>query len=134
DYPDITDTQLGWLDSAFNATYAIGQVPGGLAGDYFGPRAILTVIILLWSAAVAGVGWTGNFARLLGVRAAFGLAQAGAYPVLNKVKRNWLTLAVRNSVQGVVAALDRIGAACAAVVAGTLLIELSAIPRLTYII
>src|SRR5437867_3365362 len=128
DYPDITDTQLGWLDSAFNATYAIGQVPGGLAGDYFGPRAILTVIILLWSAAVAGVGWTGGFARLLGVRAAFGLAQAGAYPVLNKVTRNWFPLAVRTSVQGVVAALGRIGAACAPVVVATLLMGVFALP------
>ena len=36
DYPDLTDTQLGWLDSAFNATYAVGQVPTGLAGDLFG--------------------------------------------------------------------------------------------------
>ena len=54
------------------------------------------MIMLLWSAAVAGVGWTGNFGRLFGVRAAFGLAQGGAYPVLNKVTRNWFPLSVRD--------------------------------------
>jgi sugar phosphate permease len=45
--PWLTDTQLGWLDGAFQATYAIGQVPGGLIGDIFGPRLILALLILL---------------------------------------------------------------------------------------
>jgi len=44
-------SSAGWI-SAFLATYAIGQVPGGLAGDFFGARAFLTLVILLWSAAV----------------------------------------------------------------------------------
>ena len=34
--PDISPTEVGWLDSAFMAAYALGQVPGGLAGDLFG--------------------------------------------------------------------------------------------------
>jgi len=45
-------------------------VPGGLAGDFFGARAFLTLVILLWSAAVVGVALTGNFGRLFGIRAA----------------------------------------------------------------
>ena len=53
--PGLSDTEMGWLDSAFNATYALGQLPAGLAGDTFGPRAVLTGIVLLWSIATAGV-------------------------------------------------------------------------------
>src|SRR5262249_3596703 len=34
--PELTDLDLGWLDSLFNLTYALGQVPGGLAGDLRG--------------------------------------------------------------------------------------------------
>src|SRR5437588_833661 len=49
--PNLTDTELGWLDSAFLATYAFGQAPGGLVGDVFGTRAVFVVIILLWSLA-----------------------------------------------------------------------------------
>jgi sugar phosphate permease len=119
--PGLSDTEIGWLDSAFNATYALGQVPAGLAGDAFGPRVVLTGIILLWSLATAGVAWTAGFWRLFGVRAAFGLSQAGAYPVLNKVLRNWFPLSIRTSVQGIVAALGRIGAACSPVIIATLL-------------
>ena len=119
--PDLTDTELGWLDAAFNATYALGQVPGGLAADIFGPRAILPAITLCWCLAMAGFGWTSGFWRLLGIRAAFGVSQAGAYPILNKVTRNWFPLSVRTSVQGIVAALGRIGAACSGLVLATLL-------------
>jgi sugar phosphate permease len=121
EYPDLTATQLGWLDSAFSLTYALGQVPGGLAGDFFGARGVLVVIVLVWSAGVAGLGWAVGFYRLFGLRAAFGLAQAGAYPVLSKVTRTWFPLSVRTSVQGVIASLGRIGAACCPPIVATLL-------------
>src|ERR1700722_9550454 len=52
EYPALTDTQLGWLDSAFNATYAFGQVPAGLASDLLGPRSILSGSVLLWTLMV----------------------------------------------------------------------------------
>ncbi|MCI0685137.1 MAG: MFS transporter [Gemmataceae bacterium] len=124
DFPELTDADIGWLDSAFLASYALGQVPGGLAGDWLGPRAVLAVIILLWSAAVAGVAWTSGFWRVGAVRAGFGLAQAGAYPVISKMTRIWFPLDVRTSVQGVVASLGRIGGACSSLVIATLLIGL----------
>jgi sugar phosphate permease len=121
EHPQITGTEAGWLDSAFMATYAFGQVPGGLAGDTFGARLVLSASILLWSAAVAGVAWSGSLPRLLGLRAAFGLAQAGAYPVMSRVTRDWFPLSARTSVQGVVTAFGRIGAACCPPLVATLL-------------
>ncbi len=121
EHPELSDLDIGWLDAGFNATYALGQVPGGLAGDLLGPRAILTGVILLWSAAVAGVAWTGGFWKLFGMRATFGLAQAAAYPVLNKMTRTWFSPLIRTSVQGVVTAMGRIGAACSSLVLATLL-------------
>jgi sugar phosphate permease len=121
EHPDITPTEVGWLDSAFQGAYALGQVPGGVAGDLFGTRLVLAVIILLWSATVAGVGWAGSLPGLHALRSAFGLAQAGAYPVLSKVTRNWFPLSVRTSVQGVVAAFGRVGAACCPVIVATIL-------------
>jgi ACS family glucarate transporter-like MFS transporter len=121
DNPDLDDTAIGWLDGAFFAAYAVGQVPGGLAGDIFGPRGILAVMIIIWSAMVGAVGWTSGFWRLFGVRSAFGLAQAGAYPIVAKMTRNWFPLTVRTSVQGIVAAFGRIGAACSSVIIATLL-------------
>src|SRR5437762_3280927 len=88
EYPDFSDVEIGWLDSAFLATYAFGQIPGGMAGDRFGPRAVLSILALVWSLAMLGVSWTAGFWRLIGARAAFGLAQAGVYPGLNKMTRS----------------------------------------------
>jgi MFS family permease len=121
--PDLK-AHVGWLDGAFNATYAFGQVPSGLAGDLFGPRAALPALVLLWSAAGAAVAWLSGFWPLFGARVAFGLTQAGGYPVLNKVTRNWFPLASRTSVQGFVIALGRVGAACSPLIVASLLMGL----------
>ena len=122
EYPSFDSVAVGWLDSAFLATYAFGQIPSGLLADRFGPRLVLSILALVWSPASVGVAWTSGFWRLIGARAVFGLAQAGVYPVLNKMTRTWFPLASRTTVQGLVTALGRIGGACAPVVVAYLLI------------
>jgi MFS family permease len=122
EYPELTDVEIGWLDSAFLATYAFGQVPGGIAGDLFGPRIVLSVLMLIGSLATVGVAWTTGFWRLFSARAAFGLAQAGVYPVLSKITRTWFPLSSRTTVQGMVTAMGRIGAASAPVIIATWLL------------
>ena len=120
--PAITDVQLGWLDALFNITYAIGQVPGGLAGDLYGPRLVLTVLLLLWSGSVVGLAWARGLAALAVARGAFGLAQAGVYPNISKITRNWFAPSVRTTMQGVVGSLaGRAGGACAPLLVAALL-------------
>jgi sugar phosphate permease len=120
--PQLTDGELGWLDGLFSATYALGQVPGGLAGDLIGPRAVLSVLILSWSGCVGWLGWARGFWSLGAIRAVFGLAQAGAYPNLSKVTRSWFPLETRTTVQGIVASLSgRAGGACASLLVATVL-------------
>src|ERR1043166_8549434 len=126
--PGFDSVTLGWLDSAFLATYAFGQIPSGLLADRYGPSLVLSILALVWSPASAGVAWTNGFWRLLGARAVFGLAQAGVYPVLNKMTRTWFPLASRTTVQGLVTALGRIGGACAPVVIAYLLMGKPPLP------
>jgi len=121
DHPELTNEEIGSLDAAFGLTYAFGQVPAGLAADLFGPRLVLGGIILLWSLATVGIAWVAVFWQLWMVRAALGLTQAGCYPVLSKVTRNWFPLSIRTSIQGTVAAMGRIGAACCSLLVATLL-------------
>jgi sugar phosphate permease len=122
EYPQLTDVQLGWLDSAFMATYGLGQVPGGLAGDLLGPGAVLVVSILSWSACVAWLPWAPGFWPLAWARSVFGAAQAPAYPSLSKVTRSWFPVKMRSTMQGLVASLSgRAGGACAPLVVATLL-------------
>ena len=110
----LTDKEMGWLDAAFNLTYAIGQFPGGWAGDVFGPRLVIPTMAVLWSIVMIGPALTGHFWGLLGMRLSFGAAQAPCYPNLGKITKNWFPLRIRTSLQGVVASFaGRAGGAVA---------------------
>src|SRR5260370_31012543 len=45
----LSDEQMGYLASAFLVAYGLFQVPGGLLGDRFGGRHVLTILVLGWS-------------------------------------------------------------------------------------
>jgi len=122
EHPELSSMDLGWLDSAFMATYGFGQIPLGLAGDLIGMRSILALSIGLWSVTVAAVAFLGGFWLLMLLRGLFGLCQAGAYPLISKVTRNWFPMEYRTTVQGTVTALGRAGGACAPILISTVLI------------
>ena len=119
--PDFTDVEVGWLDSAFLATYAIGQIPGGMAGDRFGPRAMLSILALVWSLATVGVAWTGGFWRLAGARGCLRPCPGRCLSRSQQDDATWFPLATRTSVQGMVTAMGRIGAAVRPVIIATFL-------------
>jgi sugar phosphate permease len=129
------DDKLGWLDSAFMISYAGGQIPGGMLGDWFGPRMVLGTMILVWSLSMGGMGLAGGVRSMAWVRMFFGLAQAGCYSNLSKVTKVWFPISERTAVQGWVASFfGRMGGAASFILFGSLLIVVgfkchSAFPR-----
>jgi MFS transporter, ACS family, glucarate transporter len=118
----LTDQDMGWLDGAFNLTYALGQFPGGWAGDVFGPRMVIPIAVVLWSIVMIGPALTGNFWGLLAARLGFGGTQAPCYPNLGKITKSWFPLRIRTSMQGLVASFaGRAGGAAAPLIIGTVL-------------
>lgn len=106
-----TDT-LGWLDSAFMISYSAGQIPGGILGDWFGPRMVLGGMTLTWSLAMGAMVFAGGLTSMMISRFFFGLGQAGCYPNLNKITKIWFPLSERTAVQGWVASFfGRMGGA-----------------------
>jgi MFS transporter, ACS family, glucarate transporter len=90
---------MGWILSAFVLGYALFQVPGGWAGDRFGPRSILTFAIAWWSiftalTALAPVlplrGWLGIAGSFIVVRFLIGIGEAAAFPNENKIVAYWM--------------------------------------------
>ncbi|MEO8495081.1 MAG: MFS transporter [Planctomycetota bacterium] len=119
---DFTNSQVDALFTAFNASYAVGQIPGGIICDFFGTHLFLGIIIALWSVLLPCFGLTGNFYGLAGLRLGFGAAQAGCYPSLSKVTRVWFPLRTRTIIQGLVASFfGRSGGAMSSIIMGTLL-------------
>jgi ACS family glucarate transporter-like MFS transporter len=120
---------LGWLDSLFAGSYGLAQIPSGMLGDWFGARALLGSITLLWSLALGGMALASGLASLAAARLAFGVAQAGCYPVLNKVSKNWFPVARRTTAQGWIAVFcGRAGGALSFVLFGTVLLGWLGLP------
>ena len=114
---------LGWLDGLFALTYGIAQIPSGMLCDWFGSRALLGTSILLWSLALGGFAVAKDVASMTAARLIFGVAQAGCYPVLNKVSKNWFPISTRTTAQGWIATFfGRGGGAVSFVLFGTVML------------
>jgi ACS family glucarate transporter-like MFS transporter len=99
----ISDQTMGWILSAFLLGYALCQIPGGWAGDRFGPRKMLTAAILWWSAFTALTAiapqlqqslhvarWMGVVGSLMIVRFLVGVGEAASAPNANKIVSRWM--------------------------------------------
>jgi len=107
----LSETQKGWLFTAFAFAYAAFEVPSGWLGDRFGARKTLIRIVLWWSVftALTGVvGLTvggvvlGGFMTMLIIRFLFGVGEAGAYPNIARAFHSWFPFEERGSAKGAV--------------------------------
>src|SRR6266511_864826 len=60
----LSNTQLGFLLSAFGYPYIVFQVFGGWVGDRFGPRLTLFSCGLIWATATMLTGLAGSLTTL----------------------------------------------------------------------
>lgn len=72
--------QFGLLASFFAAGYALMQVPSGYLAEKFGPRKMLTVALVWWSAFTILTGIVKNHGLMYTVRFLFGVGEAPMYP------------------------------------------------------
>ena len=119
----LTDTQVGWMLSAFFWTYALGQVPCGWLADRFGARVMLSIYILLWSLFTGLTGAAGVFSALLAMRFGFGLGQAGAYPTSANLVSKWIPFSGRGSASSIIAFGGRMGGALAPLLTALLIVQ-----------
>ncbi len=102
----LTEIQWGWILAAFTAGYAIFQFPGGILGDKFGPRRVLTWIAVLWAVLTVVTSLvpgkeTGSAVMIIGslfaVRFLVGAAHAPIFPVMNASIARWLPLGLSST-------------------------------------
>jgi sugar phosphate permease len=102
---------IGWIFSAFNLSYSLLQIPGGWLGDKFGPRRVLTGIVLWWSAFTAATALSVGKVSMYAVRLLFGAGEAGAFPTATRALSLWLPASERGFAQGITHSGARLGAA-----------------------
>jgi len=119
----FNEETVSWLGGMFNITYSIGQIPGGMMSDFFGPHIYLTSSIVMWSISLAFIALSVSVGWLVFSRLAFGLSQSGCYPALSRVSHTWFEHDKRTTLQGLVATLcGRGGGAVAPLLFATFLI------------
>jgi MFS transporter, ACS family, glucarate transporter len=97
----LSDTDMGWVFSAFSLGYAFAQIPWGWFADRAGPRLALAIVVGLWSAFTSLTGTAHALAWLLFVRFLFGVAEAGAFPGSARTFYNWLPTEERGLANGI---------------------------------
>ena len=92
----LDQVTLGWLLTVFLAGYTAFQIPGGVLGEYWGPRRTLIwmgVASLLATVATAITphlaSGTAVLAILIAARLLLGAAQGGLFPVATGAIKNW---------------------------------------------
>tara|TARA_R110000868_G_scaffold411790_1_gene711281 strand:+ start:10216 stop:11577 length:1362 start_codon:yes stop_codon:yes gene_type:complete len=118
---DISQTQMGWVMSAFFWSYALSQIPSGWIAHVWGTRRSLTAFAVLWSIATALTGMVTGFGMLIGVRLIFGISQAGIFPCCASTISRWLPHARRGLASGLLGSFMSIGSAFGAFSIGLLL-------------
>jgi MFS transporter, ACS family, glucarate transporter len=105
----LSPQDWGYITGAFAIAYALFEIPSGFLGDRFGARAMLTRIVLWWSAFTALTGLTSSLWSLITVRFLFGAGEAGAYPTASTSVFRWFPEAERGRAFGVIFFSSQLG-------------------------
>ena len=105
----LSNTQLGFLQSAFGYPYLLFQIFGGWIGDRFGPRRTLFLCGLVWATATILTGFAGGLVTLFLCRLLVGVGEGATFPVATRAMQNWTPLGRRGFAQGITHAFARLG-------------------------
>jgi len=118
----LSNTQIGFVFSAFAYPYLIFQIIGGWFGDRFGPRRTLAICSVIWAGATVLTGLAGGFASMVVARVLLGLGEGATFPTATRAMSNWVIAQKRGFAQGVTHAFARVGNAVTPPLVTTLMI------------
>lgn len=96
----LSKVQMGYVFSAFAFAYAAFEIPTAHYADRIGTRAVLTRIVVWWSAFTMASGAAFNYVSLLVARFLFGAGEAGAWPSAARTFARWIPKKERGTIQG----------------------------------
>jgi MFS family permease len=98
---NLSNTQLGWVESAFMLGYFLTSPIFGWLGDRYPRKGLIAVGVTIWSVATIGSGFTHSFATMIAARVAVGVGEA-SYATLAPIiideiadaknKNRWLSI------------------------------------------
>ncbi len=100
----LSDTQLGWLASAYVLIFSLAALPFGIVSDLRSRRAVITLGIVLWSAFTMASGFAVGFPQLLICRALVGMGAAAFSAAAQSMVADYFPLRGRAVALGILAA------------------------------
>ncbi len=91
----FTNTDFGFIASAFGLGYLVMTVVGGVLVDRFGARKIWSVFSVFWSLACAAMAWACGLLGFFLLRLLLGIAEGPSFPALTRVSADWLPVSER---------------------------------------
>lgn len=94
----FTSAEIGWIFNAFNLSYTLMMIPGGVFGERYGPRLALGSIAVTWGVLTWLTGFapglmaasaTGAMVSLIVVRALLGVSNAPIFPITTGLIEGW---------------------------------------------
>jgi MFS family permease len=99
----LTDTQLGWLGSAYILVFSVAALPFGVLSDLRSRRAVIAGGVALWSAFTFLGGFVRNFWQLFTCRAAVGVGEAAFGPAASSLVADYFPDKRRAMAMGILA-------------------------------
>ncbi len=81
----LSNTQLGWLLSAFSWTYVLFQIPFGWLAERYGAHRILAAGLIIWASATMLIGLSSTFSILFALRLLLGIGESTGFPSVSKL-------------------------------------------------
>jgi len=81
----LTDSQLGWLGSAYILVFSVAALPFGVLSDLRSRRAVIAAGVTVWSAFTFLSGLVQSFGQLFTCRAAVGVGEAAYGPAASSL-------------------------------------------------
>ncbi|MBI2615962.1 MAG: MFS transporter [Gemmatimonadetes bacterium] len=98
---ELSDTQLGWLGSAYIVVFSLTAVPLGILSDLKSRRAVMAAGVTLWSAFTGLGGLARQYWQLLVCRSMVGVGEAAYSPAAQSLLADYFPPARRAFALGV---------------------------------
>ncbi|RBP42582.1 sugar phosphate permease [Roseimicrobium gellanilyticum] len=117
----LDDVKMGWLFSAFSASYAICHLAAGWLVDRYSVKWVYAFGFLIWSLATVGMGLANGLVSLLILRVLLGAGESVAFPATSRVIVDNFNEQQRGLANALIDAGTKIGPALSTLVGGLVL-------------
>lgn len=114
----LTDSQMGFLLSAFFWTYALFQVAAGWMVDRWDVARVYAAGFFVWSMATFGMGLVSGFSALVAFRLLLGVGESVAFPSYSKILTTGFREDERGLANSIIDACTKFGPAAGVLLGG----------------